>query len=53
MTGGLAFALQVIITDEFNTAILSGTDAPSLVSYGLSAEYNNNRVCKSIKSVGY
>ena len=38
MTGGLAFAVQVRIIDEFITPMLSGIDASSLVSYGLSAE---------------
>ena len=38
VTGGLAFALQVRIIDEFNTPMLSGIDASSSVSYGLSAE---------------
>ena len=38
VTGGLAFALQVRIIDAFNTATLSGIDASSLVSYGVSAK---------------
>ncbi len=43
VTGGLAFALQVRIIDKFNTPTLSGIDASSLVSYGLSVE--QERLC--------
>ena len=43
VTGGLAFALQVRIIDVFNTPTLSGIDASSSVSYGLSAE--QQRLC--------
>ena len=43
VTCGLAFALQVRIIDEFNTPTLSGIDASSSVSYGLSVEQERLR----------